>query len=185
MTHFYPHCYPCCVVQIERVLERVRLDEAAKIRVQRAMLPIIAGMDPTTISSEVMYYLQKELQCETGLDDPLEEEKRRGTAEAMRLLPELREIVRQAPDALEAALRIALAGNVIDTGLMHGYHLPEVVQRALKEPLAINRVERLRAALERADWVLLLADNAGEVFDRAGGNARQARAVRIGKPGAE
>jgi len=163
----YPACYPCSVLQIARILNQIDLDDDTKVRIQRRMLVIMSEFDPQeVISAEMLYHLQREIERETGLADPLAEVKARSTRDALNLLPDLRFKVHNADDPLETALRISLAGNTIDTGLMHSYDLREVVQRALKEPLSINHIARFKAALEKAEWVLMLADNAGEtVFD--------------------
>lgn len=163
----YSACYPCSVLQIARILNQIDMDDETKVRIQRRMLVNLSEFDPQeVISAEMLYHLQREIERETGLTDPLAAVKARSTHDALQLLPELRQKVHAAADPLETALRISLAGNTIDTGLMHSYDLAEVVQRALDEPLSINHIAQLKAALEKAEWVLMLADNAGEtVFD--------------------
>ena len=53
---------------------------------------------------------------ETHTRDPYAQSKRDATAQSLALLPALRERVRTAPDALETAVRIAIAGTIIDNG---------------------------------------------------------------------
>ena len=65
---------------------------------------------------------------------------------------------------------MAIAGNVIDFAL--GAELGEgevlrTVEDAWQRPLAVDHLELLRAAVDRASSILYLGDNAGEiVFDR-------------------
>jgi hypothetical protein len=75
--------------------------------------------------------------------------------------------VRTADEPLDAAIRISIAGNIIDFGIFETYDLDATVDRVLTQPFAIDDRPRLRAALADAREVLFLADNAGEtVFDR-------------------
>jgi len=65
-------------------------------------------------------------------------------------------------------VRISIAGNIIDFALSDELvDLWATVERVLAAPLAVDDMAALRAALDTADRVLYLADNAGEtVFDR-------------------
>jgi uncharacterized protein with ATP-grasp and redox domains len=75
--------------------------------------------------------------------------------------------VNEAPDPLETAVRLSIAGNIIDFGPVREYDLLDVVERVLAQPFAVDHGAALREALARVDHVLYLADNAGEtVFDR-------------------
>jgi uncharacterized protein with ATP-grasp and redox domains len=99
--------------------------------------------------------------------DPYRDDKELATELALALYPELKEKVRVADDSLEMAVRIAIAGNIIDLGVADSYDLEATLQRVLTQAFAINDLDALRSALKQSDSILYLADNAGEtVFDR-------------------
>lgn len=103
----------------------------------------------------------------TQNSDPYLVSKQQATAQALALLPALRERVAAATDRLEAAVRIAIAGNIIDYGFAESFDLDGTLERVLEAPLTPGGLAALRETLSRADSVLYLADNAGEtVFDR-------------------
>jgi uncharacterized protein with ATP-grasp and redox domains len=66
------------------------------------------------------------------------------------------------------ALRISIAGNIIDFGVHDEIQdLDPVVDRVIKQPFLINDIAPLKERLANSDQVLFLGDNAGEtVFDR-------------------
>lgn len=65
------------------------------------------------------------------------------------------------------AVRVAIAGNIIDLGVSDSYDIHATLSRVLTQPFAINDLSLLRKALSESSAVLFLADNAGEtVFDR-------------------
>lgn len=88
---------------------------------------------------------------------------------ALALLPGLRQTVETAADPLVMALRLALAGNVIDMGVsssISSTDLQNAVDKAMTEPLA-GPLAAFQQALRSAHTIFYLADNAGEiVFDR-------------------
>ncbi|HQL22759.1 MAG TPA: ARMT1-like domain-containing protein, partial [Opitutaceae bacterium] len=95
--------------------------------------------------------------------------KQRFNRLARELLPPLAEAVAQSADSFAAAVRLAIAGNIIDLGAKSGLTEDEARQTAataLEQPL-IGALAELREAVSRARRILYLCDNAGEiVFDR-------------------
>ena len=77
-------------------------------------------------------------------------------------------MVAQSADPLDTAIRISIAGNIIDFGITEDIQdLWQTVESVLDQPYAIDDTAQLRAQLKSVDQVLFLADNAGEtVFDR-------------------
>jgi len=79
----------------------------------------------------------------------------------------LKEIVVTSQDPLETAVRIAIAGNIVDFGADPDFELEQEVQKALEQEPAANHYETLKEKTGRAREILYIADNAGEtVFDK-------------------
>ena len=103
----------------------------------------------------------------TGNGDPYAAVKAESTREALRLYPRLRALAAEDGDRLERAVRIAIAGNVIDFGPGTDFDIEETLGSILYQPFAINDMAAFRRVLSGARSVLYLGDNAGEtVFDR-------------------
>jgi len=104
-----------------------------------------------------------------GDGDPFRAIKRRQNEFALELLPRVRERVESAEDPFEAAVRMAIAGNIIDLGAKTSLGEREVldaVDTALHDPIDGDPAG-LQTRAEEAASILYLADNAGEiVFDR-------------------
>jgi uncharacterized protein with ATP-grasp and redox domains len=116
---------------------------------------------------EVAARVHQIVRREVGDSDPYRLAKERSTREALALYPRLKALVTEADDPLETAVRLSIAGNIIDFGAVAEYDLWGTVERVLAQPFAVDDGAALRAALAEADEVLYLADNAGEtVFDR-------------------
>jgi uncharacterized protein with ATP-grasp and redox domains len=128
------------------------------------LLPEISGdVTPPEIGRQV-YRIVSRL---TGVQDPYKEIKQKCTQQALALYPDLKESVRSADDRLKTAIRIAIAGNVIDFGSNIPFDIEKDVGFILSQKFAIDHYDVFKTALTRAKSVLYVADNAGEtVFDR-------------------
>lgn len=161
-------CLPCLLRQAADAIRRSTDVEERRILAMREALLAASALDFTATPPELSRELQAVIRRSTGCADPYADAKHAFTALANRLLPALKERVRAAPDPFEAAVKLAIVGNVIDLGVKSGLGLDEVeqaVDSAFGEPLH-GDVEALRGATASARRILYLADNAGEiVFD--------------------
>jgi len=64
----------------------------------------------------------------------------------------LKEKLSSAPDPLETAIHIAIAGNIIDLGVAESYDLEAILERVLIQPFAINDLTSLRTSLMFASF---------------------------------
>jgi uncharacterized protein with ATP-grasp and redox domains len=163
----YLDCYPCFLRQALDAARRARLDEGGQARVLDSVLAALRTFDPSRPPPEMAARFHAVVREAAGSEDPYREEKARATREALDLYPDLAARVAAAADPLETALRLAVAGNVIDLGAQADYDLPAAVARVLVQDFAVCELAALREALAAAPWLLFLGDNAGEtVFDR-------------------
>ena len=163
----YLDCYPCFFQQALNVTRMITSDEEMAHQVLlevNALLPKITGdITPPEIGREV-YRIVSRL---TGVKDPYREIKEKCTQQALALYPSLKERVHSADDRLRRAIRIAIAGNVIDFGSNMPFDMENDLESIIIQRFAIDNYDAFTAALTRAKDVLYIADNAGEtVFDR-------------------
>jgi uncharacterized protein with ATP-grasp and redox domains len=116
---------------------------------------------------EIAYYVHRTVRRVVGNGDPYRTIKQSSTKEALSLYSMLESMVAGADDPFDMALRLSIAGNIIDLGPDHTYDLEEVIHRVAIQPFAIDHTAALRTRLNNVDSVLYLADNTGEtVFDK-------------------
>jgi uncharacterized protein with ATP-grasp and redox domains len=115
-------------------------------------------------SGRVIYQKVSEI---TGVPDPYKEIKRQSTEKALTLYPSLKNEIEKEKDALLTAIRIAIAGNVIDFGANSNFNLEQEIDQILRKDFAICDYEKFKFQLNESDEILYIGDNAGEcVFDR-------------------
>lgn len=155
---------------IRQALNTARIvtdDPAAHLEILRRVCRIAPGLSlnqtPAKLSQPAYYVVTKV----TGVQDPYKRERKESNRIAMRLAPELKTLIRKSRDPLDAALHVAVAGNVIDLGIGHKFDIEKDVRRIMKEDFAIDAIRDFRNELKRGRKLLYLGDNAGEiVFDK-------------------
>jgi len=103
----------------------------------------------------------------TGEKDPFKEIKQKSNKQSLELYPDLKAKIETSNDRLLTAVRLAIAGNVIDYGVQNHFVIEEEIENCLQRDFAIFDYGDFKEALDKTDRILYLADNAGEVvFDK-------------------
>jgi uncharacterized protein with ATP-grasp and redox domains len=163
----YLDCYPCFLRQ---ALEAARLAGAGQDQqkaVLERVLDLLKQIEPASTPPEIGDRVHRIVRQEAGDGDPYQAVKQASTRQALSLYPRMKALVAESDNPLDVAVRLSIAGNIIDLGPNLEYDLWATVERVLAQPFAIDDGTAFREALARADRALYLADNAGEtVFDR-------------------
>lgn len=166
----WPDCVPCILGMTVNLARDVGLDEAALKDAMRGVLSMdfVRERASALQAPLVVAEIWAQLVALAGEPDPLRAQKDSQNEAALRLLPVAEAYVRDSPDPLMAALKLSIAGNVLDTmvgplGAPDGGFLEETVRRSLDS----GALEEVRRRLQDARAIAYLTDNCGEiVFDR-------------------
>jgi len=114
-------------------------------------------------------YIHRLIRELSGEKDPYLQAKQWSNDLALKLYPQVEEMVRDSASPIEMAVRMAIAGNAIDFG-PHNHidkkHVDEAIEHAIESPLN-GDFAAFTDAVSQARSILYIADNAGEiVFDR-------------------
>lgn len=163
----YLECYPCLLTQVLNAA-RMHTENEQKIRdiLDRVcqILPAIPLDAKPPVFGRDVYKLVSEM---TGVRDPYLDIKRSCTEQALRLFPGLKKRILASDDPLLMAIRLAIAGNVIDFGTTRKFNIEEDLEAVLEQDFAVNHYPEFQKRLDSAKNILYIGDNAGEtVFDR-------------------
>ncbi len=163
----YLDCYPCFFHQALNAARMIGADEDTIHKILLEVNKILPEIPREATPPEIGRQVYRIVSRWTGIKDPYQESKKRCTAQALTLYPEMKERVRSADDPLETAIRVAIAGNVIDFGSNTEFDMIDDLQSILRQAFAIDHYDAFRSTLGKAKDILYIADNAGEtVFDR-------------------
>jgi hypothetical protein len=118
-------------------------------------------------SPEIQRILNNEFCRLVKVDDLFAKEKAQSNAIALALYDEWKPKVLASNNPFDLALRLSIAGNIMDYGANNSFDLQQTVQKVLQATFAIDHSKLLYNKIKKAQNILYLGDNAGEiVFDK-------------------
>jgi len=162
-------CIPCFVRQSLDSVRMMTPDEAVHERLLREVLHVLGEMDMRQSPPAMAQRIHRVIRKLTGQSDPYRAIKDRFNRLALDIYPRLKARVERSANPMETAIRLAIAGNVIDLGVnnhLGDEEIHEAIDHALDAPFDAD-LAAFGEAASRANKILCLADNAGEiVLDR-------------------
>ena len=162
-------CIPCFIRQ---ALDAVRLatsDEKIHEQVLRGVLAAASKMNLDQSPPVMGQYIHRLIRELSGHDDPYKKIKDRFNSFALKLYPDLKQRIESSSNPMDTAVRMAIAGNIIDFGVnseLDQSVISDTIEQALSAQLFGN-IEVLCDSIDSAENILYLGDNCGEiVFDR-------------------
>jgi uncharacterized protein with ATP-grasp and redox domains len=166
----YLDCFPCFLRQTLDAVRFVTDDEEVHEGVLREVLELMCHTDARQVPPAIGQQIHRVIRQMTGNRDPYRQRKQDSNRMAMELYPRLRDRIRGSTHPLDTAVRLAVAGNVIDLGLYRSLderEVMEAVDSALADGWDSSCLEEFSQAVNNAQEILYIGDNAGEiVFDR-------------------
>ena len=163
----YLDCFPCFLNQALRA-GRIATDDDKKIKrlldEVGMMLRDIPLENTPPESGRLLYHKVSEI---TENSDPYKKIKSESTKKALSLYPSLKSQIERSKDRLLTAIRIAIAGNVIDFGANWNFDIENEIDEVLEKNFAICDYNEFKNYLHETNEILYIGDNAGEcVFDK-------------------
>lgn len=159
-------CYPCFLKQAHSTLVYSGVEDEKRVWILKEVAAMLSDLDPAQSPAYNSSLVLFRVQDLAGDRDAYAAERKKSNDMAMGMLSELRKILDDSADRLETAIRLSVAGNVIDLGIQHKAGIRETIESALGEGFAVFDIEEFKADLEKARRLLYILDNAGEiVFD--------------------
>ena len=157
-------CLPCVVRQALRVSELVHAPDIEAI--MRELFGYLAGLDYNKSAPEIMGHVFALLKRQTGNADPYRETRLRYDDMMLEMESSLNARVSAAAEPFMEAVKLAIAGNIIDFGPAHDL-ASEDVTRALADSmaheLAVDDTAELIRDISLARSLMYIGDNCGEI----------------------
>ena len=162
-------CLPCFLNQNISVVGKLGLSRETAIRIVRRVMAELNRFEQYESTITMARSINHILQEETGLDDPYRDRKKKDNQWMIRLMDDLPEKTEKRPP-FDLALRMAVAGNIIDLGAnpnMEKQQVLTIIESIVDADFFIDHGGDLKTALDSAETILYIGDNAGEiVFDK-------------------
>jgi uncharacterized protein with ATP-grasp and redox domains len=162
-------CIPCFIRQALDAARLTTSDEAIHEQVLRGVLEAASKMNLDESPPVMGQYIHKLIRKLSGIHDPYKKIKDRFNRFALELYPDLKQRIQTSSHPMDAAIRMAIAGNIIDFGVhaeIDRLIIFDTIDQAMSAQLFGN-IDILLESIDSAKHILYLGDNCGEiVFDR-------------------
>jgi damage-control phosphatase, subfamily I len=159
-------CIGCIINQSLKVASAIGADDTLRekllLSVTESSKKFSFSKTPPDVASDV-YTMMAQIAQKQDLYD---EVKFHSTQKALSFVPFLDKKLANSKDKLLTAVKIAIAGNVIDLAAEVEFDLSETVKKIFDTDFGHDDFEKLRESLENSSTLLVIGDNAGEhIFD--------------------
>lgn len=160
-------CIPCYIKQTINTLAQTDISEDEMREIIYQTLPLLPQLDPHGTPAENSTIVLRKVNELLGNKDPFHKAKKESNELALKLLPQLKERIKQNSDPLLMSLKIAVAGNIIDMGILKDFDVEGSIREAMEKNFARDDYSSFQRKLKDAKKILILGDNSGEIaFDR-------------------
>jgi len=160
-------CIPCMLNGILGLFKRGLIGEKYQETLIREVLKYYSNADfreSPLLTNRNLHKLIREI---SGNTDPYKQLKDKYNHEALRFYEKYRKEVFESDDPFDMAMRLAIAGNIIDFGPGHIFDVEETIEKVLNSDFAVDHSLEFKKSIQEAKSIVYLADNAGEiVFDK-------------------
>ncbi|MDY0360759.1 MAG: ARMT1-like domain-containing protein [Desulforegulaceae bacterium] len=159
-------CIPCLMKQALRAGKQTGADEKTLKKILDETGSLIKDIPLENTPVETAAHIYKIVSRLTGVKDPYKKIKNENILQAKKLLPELEQKINLAENPLLCAIRISIAGNVIDLGVDKKFNIAKDLDKILYQDFGIFDYDKFKHKLSNSNTVLFVGDNCGEsVFD--------------------
>lgn len=165
-------CIHCLARQAVEIAEEATSNISIQEQIIKRSLKELSEVDFNETAPEVAFRMHQHAKNITGIIDPYKKLKEKYNEIAQEIYNRIIEEkwLEKAEDAFDMACRLAIAGNIIDfsAGLKLGpSDIIKSVEDSIKHDIFGTGTIALREAVERADNIMYIADNSGEIiFDK-------------------
>ena len=156
-------CIPCSINNYLRLVKTGVIPEALQVPILRRLLGLLSTIDysqsPPIIGRKMQRLIREFLQN----PDPYRQIKENYNRMMLELYPDFEILVKESENPTDTAMRLAIAGNVIDFGSKYQLDVMDTINRAMGAKLAIDDSRQLRHDLNQANSLLYIGDNCGEI----------------------
>jgi uncharacterized protein with ATP-grasp and redox domains len=160
-------CIPCFLRQALQAVRFISDDEDLHQKVLREVAKELLESNWNATPPELAHKVHRIVKRLTNESDPYKKAKRENNNSVLKMYPALKKHIEESNDPLRTAVRLAIAGNIIDFGPLQNFNLEKTIKEVLSRPFSVDDYEQLKEKILYAKTLLYFTDNAGEiVFDK-------------------
>jgi len=161
-------CAACYLRQAREALDLATSDESLKMEIMEDIIRTLGeNFRNGAVTNQMGTAMHRNIKKKTGNRDPYQDQREKCNQIAQQFLPLIVKLL-EDDNSLKNYLKAAITGNIIDFGALGlETDIKDLILKNMQKDLAIDHSVQLEKELKKAQNVLYLADNIGEiVFDK-------------------
>lgn len=159
-------CKKCFWKTYERLFQKFNASDEIQIAF-KSFYDLLMEKGNHLSTPEVQRELSAYFSKLSGVEDLFLEEKNKYNKLAAEIVKEWKPKLSKSDNPFQLALRLSIAGNIIDFGADHNFDVNKTIEKVINNKFALDHSDELTKSVKNAKSILYLGDNAGEiVFDR-------------------
>lgn len=159
-------CIHCYLKQAVSAMKLIDVPESKQQQILFELMDDIKTYDTTKSPAENSSIALIKTYEMINNDDPYEQVKKEANDMVMTLLPRLENIINDSEDKLYTAIKLAVAGNIIDLGIQRSFDIDDAIEQCLNIGFTKDDYKQFLEKLNNTDKIMIVGDNTGEiVFD--------------------
>lgn len=160
-------CALCSINGVLNLFKKGLIEEKYQEQIFKELMEYYSKVDysqrSTIINKEV-----KNIVCRVSrLTDPFKSLKDKVNNKALEYYKSYETVVKEDKNSWQKAMRLAIAGNIIDFGPTHNFDIEKKIEEVLTAEFPIDDSKKLFEEIKKAKSILYIGDNTGEiVFDK-------------------
>ena len=161
------NCIQCLQEQALHATQLIDGSKELQEQVLRQVMSRLLTLSWTLTPIELAQHVHRIVRTITQHEDPYQTVKKTSNDFVLQFYPALVSMIDQSQDPLLTAIKLMIAGNIIDYGAFRTVNIQQTIFDVFDKKLAIDDYRTLVSQVKQANTLLFFADNAGEiVFDK-------------------
>ena len=156
-------CVPCSINNYLRLIKTGIVPDDLHQPVLRKLLKFFSEVDYDQSPPVLGQKMHRMLREFSRNPDPYRDIKIKFNRMMMDKVDDFQKMIDDSSDPFDTAVRLAIAGNVVDFGSHHQLDVTDTINRVLQTDLAVDDSKQLKQDIQSAATILYIGDNAGEI----------------------
>lgn len=162
-----PDCITCSINGVLNLFKKGLLDSKYQEEILRRILKHYSQVDYNQLTISASREVKNIIYEVSGNPDPFKPLKDKFNQKALEYCEKYENEIKNHSCSFNKALRLAIAGNIIDFGPTHNFDVDKKIEEVFKADFPVDDSEELFDEIKKAGSILYLGDNTGEiVFDK-------------------
>ena len=126
-------CIPCLQRQALKAIREVSDDPKVQEDVLREVINTLTTEDWNKTPPELAHKIHKVVRDRTGGNDPYKKLKKESNDTVLEIYPELKAMVENSNDPVKTAIKLSIAGNIMDFGALDDFNIHETIDYVMNK----------------------------------------------------